>query len=294
MKKPIPTIGYASGIAANNPDTGLGPLVLRESQLIKKLPVKLQWKKILTTRKKSRGLAVIPEVAKLSKTLASLTYKLTEKKHKFLVLGGDHTSAIGTWSGVADALRKKRKNVGLIWIDAHMDSNTLQTTNTNNVHGMPLACLLGYGTSKLTQIRTKFPKILPQNLCLIAVRSYDKGEAELLKKLKVKVFYMDSIKKSGIKNILKKAVKLVTENTPYFGLSIDLDAFDSRDVPGVGLPSTPGIRLKDFYQALALLSLFSNKHFVGSEIVEFNPKKDIKQKTEKCIAEIINLLYGVR
>lgn len=285
-KKTIPTIGYASGIAANDPNCGYGPLVLKKSRFLRKLPLK--WEKILRCTKNVAGLDTIPYVATLCRQLAKLTYQLSKRGKKFLVVGGDHTSAIGTWSGVAESL-PKNKNLGLIWIDAHMDSHTVQNTQSNNVHGMPLACLLGYCPSKLSNIGKRYPKLLPQNICLIGVRSYEASEAALLKKLRVKIFFMKDVKKLGIKKVITQAIKKMNKNTECYGISLDLDALDPVDIPGVGLPESDGICAQKLLAALKSIDL--TRKFCGAEIVEFNPKNDQKQKTEKYIAEIINTLY---
>jgi arginase len=288
----LSVIGYASGIAANNPDCSFGPLKLKESSFLQNLNLPLKWQDILYARSKTHGSEALPEVATLCQKLAKSTYQFTQnKQNPFLIIGGDHTSAIGTWSGVATSLEKKGP-LGLIWIDAHMDSHTPETTHTNNIHGMPLAVLLGYGNSELTQIMSAKPKILPQHVVLIGVRSFESEEAELLKRLNVRIFYMEEIKKLGISAVFKEALKLVKNKTAGYGISLDVDAVDPKDAPGVGTPAPHGIHGQEFCTALTLCK--NDAKLLGVEIDEFNPKLDQQEKTEKLIVEVINSIFKIQ
>src|SRR5204862_2513914 len=127
-----------------------------------------------------------------------------------------------------------------------MDSHTPATSETGRIHGMPLACLLGHGYPALTHILHSTPKLKPQNVCLIGVRSFEQGEEELWKKLNVRIYFMDEVIERGFATILKEAVNLVSANTVGYGLSIDLDGFDPLEVPGVDVPESDGIHVNDF------------------------------------------------
>jgi arginase len=285
----INTIGYASGIAANNPGCRMGPLHMQESSLLGQSGLDLQWQAILHPQQSESGLKALPAIADISTQLANQTAQLTRDTHKFLLIGGDHSSAIGSWSGVHHVL-KSQGDLGLIWIDAHMDSHTPQTTQSGNIHGMPLAALLGYGAPELCHILDQETKLLPKNVCLIGVRSYESGEAELLKKLGIRIFYMDEIKQKGMAAVMQAAISIVSQNTAGFGLSIDLDAIDPRDAPGVGAPEADGIRAKEFCQSL--MQLREDPRLIGVEIVEFNPTLDQQQKTEQLICDSIKAIWG--
>src|SRR5665213_879539 len=166
------------------------------------------------------------------------------QQHKFVsVVGGDHSCAIGTWSGVYDAMHHLG-DIGLIWIDAHMDSHTPETTPTNHIHGMPLACLLGYGYPTLTGVLHAAPKFKPENVCLIGVRSYEKGEAALLKHLNVRVFFMEEVQERGFEVVLAEAVQHVNQHTIGYGITLDIDAVDPLEAPGVDVPEPEGIHVK--------------------------------------------------
>ena len=288
--KKIYTLGIASGIAANNPGCGEGPSTLQKSKYLQQLAIDLHWQKTLTPSTSNvSGIKTIPVITPLLQQLAEQTQQWVIQNKPFLVIGGDHSCAIGTWSGAATALQNQGP-IGLIWIDAHMDSHTNKTTKTNNVHGMPLATLLGHGQSDLINILAKQPKLKPEHVCLIGVRSFESEEAELLKKLNVKVFYMEEVQQRGMKAIMQDALKIVKNNTAGFGVSLDLDAIDPAEAPGVGVPEKNGITAQDLYNGLLLLN--NDKHLLGLEIVEFNPHLDQQQKTEKIISEIITKVFA--
>lgn len=289
--KNINIISYASGIAANNIDCGLGPLYLHQHQhnLFKDTTFSASWQKALVPEITSTPLDLPAIVTKLNTELALSVNNSINNQQKFCVLGGDHSCAIGTWSGVAYAYRKQG-DIGLIWIDAHMDSHTPETTPSGNIHGMPAALLLGYGIKNLAQILDNYPKLKPENLCFIGIRSYEEGEASLLKKLGVQVFYMEDIQKHGLRQIFKKALMHVNKNTCGFGLTIDLDAIDPLEAPGVGCRETGGMSAEDLIHTLN--SAQANFPFVGLEITEYNPLKDEHQKTAKLVPALMEAVYG--
>ncbi|MGB6976885.1 MAG: arginase [Gammaproteobacteria bacterium] len=283
----LPVIGSVSGIGAADPGCSLGPVVVQNSPLLNQLSLNLRWDDFLYVHASQQGLAAIPAIAELCKRLATQTYQYTQQQQPFMVIGGDHSCAIGTWSGVATALQSQGP-VGLIWIDAHMDSHTPQTTPSNNVHGMPLACLLGYGDPALTKILSPQPKLRPEHVCLIGVRSFESGEAELLKKLNVRIYFMDEIRERGLQEVFQEALNIVQHGTVGYGLSIDLDVIDPIEAPGVGSPAPAGITSIDLYHALDLI--LQNNRLIGMEIAEFNPNRDENNKTEKIIVEIFRKL----
>ena len=277
-------IGYASDIAANHRGAAGGPIVIKNANALKQLPI--QWEGILETPSTERGLAATDAVKTLCEKLALHTAQFTKEKQPFLSIGGDHSSAIGTWSGAANALDGP---LGLIWIDAHMDAHTPDTSITKNIYGMPLATLLGYGDPRLTEIVTNIAALKPDNLVLIGIRDFEKAEVELLKKLNVKIYFMKDVKKRGLSIIFKEALEIVTKNTTAFGVSIDLDALDPEDAPGVSIQSKNGIRVKELLDHLSLI--IKHPNFIGTEIAEFCPNRDKNHKTEQLIIEIIQKLF---
>lgn len=277
-------IGYACDLAANDIGAAEGPFVLQKSEYLK--PLALEWTKILETTAKERQLEAMDVVHDLCKKLALQTMHRAREAQTFLTLGGDHSCAIGTWGGAAAGLKDP---VGLIWVDAHMDSNTPKTSSSKNIHGMPLAALLGYGDENLTNIGSEKPAMLPDNVVLIGIRSFEEAESNLLKMLKVKIYFMDEIEKRGIHQVMQEAIAHVTKSTCGFGISIDVDAIDPEEAPGVNTPEKNGLIAKNFLESLSLIA--DNLHFMGAEIAEFNPKNDQNHKTEKLIAKIIEGLF---
>src|SRR3990167_2983787 len=286
----IKLIGYASGVAANNVDCALGPWYLYYHQhLFKDLCLKLQWESLIEASALERGMQVMPVVLDIVTKLCKAIIPLAKNSDQFCVFGGDHSSAIGTWSAVAHANRE-RGDIGLIWIDAHMDCHTPYTSETKNIHGMPLAHLLGEGNESLINIFDNFPAFKPENVCLIGVRSYEDGEALNLERMGVKVYKMPEVKSKGLMETITEASKLVSKNTCGFGISLDLDGIDPLDAPGVGCPVPNGINGRELVKSLT--SLNTRDNFLGLEIVEYNPIEDVDGKTVKLAVELFNAVFG--
>jgi arginase len=229
-------------------------------------------------------------VAELNTRLALSIKQQIATGKKPMVIGGEHTCAVGTWSGVQSAYADQG-DIGLIWIDAHMDSHTPQTSLSQHLHGMPLAALLGYGYPSLTGILHSAPKLLPRNLCLIGVRSFEEGEAVLLKKLNVKVYFIDEVLQRGFMNVLQEAIASVSVNTCGFGVSLDLDSIDPQDAPAVDVPEANGIRAHDVLVGLEKVA--QDKRLLAVEIVEFDPMHDIDHKTEKLVMKCLEIFAHV-
>lgn len=208
-----------------------------------------------------------------------------------VVIGGDHSVAMGTWSGVTNALNAQGQ-FGLLWIDAHMDSHTpitsLQGKWGGHFHGMPLAHLLGHGDRALCEIGSKRSKIKPQHVALVGIRSYEPGEAALLEELGVKVFTMDMIHQRGLNAVLQDAVKIVSKAAKGWGVSFDLDVLDPADMRAVGTTEENGIRLKDFTTAWSNLTLPSRPR--AFELVEYIPTKDDDGHGIKAIEAVLTTL----
>lgn len=207
------------------------------------------------------------------------------KQHrKIAVIGGDHTCAIGTWNGVGNALGKD-KRFGLIWIDAHLDAHTPQTTLSGKLHGMPLAVLLGHGYPGLVHLLGRSPVLDSAHIAIIGVRSVERGELALLGELGVRVYFMAEIEQRGLGAVLAEAHQIVTAGARPFGISIDLDVIDPVQAPGVNTPAPGGLDSTSLSHELQ--SLYQHKGFLGVEIAEFNPLNDHEQRTLQVISRLL-------
>lgn len=266
---PVELIGVASGLGAQDHGCEDGPLFLRELKVFQGGKIPASWEDML--RPDAGNVSPVAATAELCIRLADRVQNALEAGHFPLVAGGDHACAIGTWSGVRRWLGK-RGALGLIWIDAHMDSHTFDTTPSGALNGMPLACLLGYGAQELTTIVTAEPKLHPQHVCLLGVRNHEEGEAALLKKLGVRVIGMEEIRQRGVTAALAEAMTIAGNGTAGYGVSIDLDVLDPAEEPGVGSPAPGGLLCSELENALQLLR--DDPAMLAMEIVEYNPHHD--------------------
>jgi arginase len=285
-------IGAAIGLGAKDNRCEHGPAALTASGLVDRLQQQLpasEWVATLHARSGGRGQDVLPSITSFCGRLADATREVVRAENCAWVLGGDHSCAIGTWAGIAAA---QDGPLGLIWVDAHMDSHTPETSPSGAVHGMPLACLLGIGAPSLVRLGGYAPKLLPENVCVVGVRSFEPAEANLLQRLGVHVFSMDEIRRRGMTAVLAEATARVRMHTTAFGITIDLDAIDPGDAPGVGSPEPGGIAGEDLVAALAHLSRYDE--LVGVEIAEFNPDRDVDGVTAVLIYELLASIAGKR
>ena len=288
MKTPtLQFIGYASGIAARVQSSCMGPLILQDFEPLKQLKYPWHWIDNLYPSENESGLKALEPVAELCTRLAQHSYQLTKNNQLFATIGGDHSCAIGTWSGVAAAVPGP---IGLLWIDAHMDSHTPETSISKNIHGMPLAALLGHGPSELTHILNNTPKLRPEHVCLLGVRSFEAAEQTLLNNLGVRVYCMPEINERGLETVMKEALQKVNQGTLGYGISVGLNGIDPLDAPASDKHEANGIR-----SAALLSSLDALQHYPGLlalEIAEFSPKHDIDNKTADLIVGILDAVLS--
>jgi arginase len=210
--------------------------------------------------------------------------------HRPIAIGGDHSMAIGTWSSIADHYRL-RGQLGLIWMDAHLDAHTPLTSSSHAWHGMPAAYLLGQVPfDPMGQWLGPLAVLKPENICYLGVRSYESEEAQLVKQLGIRVMDQDEIKERGLMSCLAEALDRVTRHTQAFGLTVDLDAIDPKHAPGVGSPEPDGIDGNELVEVL--YGLADHPKFVGLELAEFNPKRDLNQVTSNLVSRIIHSVLG--
>ncbi|PLR65953.1 MULTISPECIES: arginase [Bacillaceae] len=203
-----------------------------------------------------------------------------------LVLGGDHSIAIGTLAGVS----KHYKSLGVIWYDAHGDLNTSETSPSGNIHGMPLAVSIGLGDETLTKIGGYTPKVKPENIVIIGARSLDEGEKELIKERGIKVYTMHEIDRLGMTRVMEETIQYLKERTDGVHLSLDLDGLDPHDAPGVGTPVIGGISYRESHLAMEMLA--ESNLITSAEFVEVNPILDEKNKTATVAVALMGSLFG--
>lgn len=238
----------------------------------------------LEVHPKLRNLGAVVEAC----TQLSNRVKETVEQKKFpLILGGDHSIAIGTLAGLAHHY----KNLGVIWYDAHADMNTAETSPSGNIHGMPLAVAMGMGHEKLTSIGGSEAKIKPENLVIIGARSVDDGEKALIKEKGIKVYSMHEIDRLGMTAVMKDALEyLASRNVDGVHLSLDLDGLDPLHTPGVGTPVPGGITYRESHLAMEMLQ--ESGVLTSAEFVEVNPVLDTKNSTANVAVELMGSLLG--
>lgn len=233
----------------------------------------------------------LPEITRVCERLA-LRVETSVLGGRFpLVLGGDHSVAIGTISGLARAYRRRGQRVGVLWVDAHTDMNTPEISPTGNVHGMPLACLLGHGPEALTSaICPDGPALRAEDVVIFGVRDVDAGESRLVRELGVRVYTMSELDARGTSVCAKEALERLLDGTAGVHLSFDLDGVDPSEAPGVGTPVPGGLNLRESH-LLCELAAQTGK-LLGMEVVELNPTQDLMNKTGKLAVWLIESALG--
>jgi len=207
-----------------------------------------------------------------------------------VVLGGDHSIAAGSLSGVASHFRKKDKRIGLIWLDAHGDINTPESSPSGNVHGMPLAAAMGYGAAELVELLDFKPKVEPQNISLVGIRDLDSQEKKLAKKSGVHVFTMRDIDERGMREVMSDALKYAMDDTGGIAVSLDMDFVDPSDAPGVGTPVRGGVTYREAHLAMEMIA--DTEAMVSLEVVEINPVIDEHNRTALLGVELVLSALG--
>jgi arginase len=225
------------------------------------------------------------EIAETCKDLAEIVQKSLEEGLVPLVLGGDHSIAAGAVTGVAAHFRKQKKQIGYIWLDAHGDMNTPESSPSGNVHGMPLAAVMGYGAPELVDLLGFKPKVEPQNIVLVGVRDLDVQERRLVKKSGVRVFTMRDIDERGMREVMADALKYATDDTDGISVSLDMDFVDPSDAPGVGTPVRGGVTYREAHLAMEMIA--DSDAMASMEIVEINPVIDEHNRTALLGVELI-------
>jgi arginase len=233
----------------------------------------------------------LKEITATCTKAAELVLKSLDQGYTPLVLGGDHSLAAGTVSGAAEFYRRKDQHIGLIWIDAHSDINTPDTSPSGNVHGMPLAALLGLGPAELANIYNFSPKIRPENTVIIGVRDIDQTEKENIKRAGVtEVYTMRDIDERGMRTVIEEALRVAGRGTAGYHVSLDMDWIDPEDAPGVGTPVRGGATYREAHLAMEIIA--DHGRMTSFEIVEVNPVIDEHNRTADLAVELAMSAFG--
>ena len=232
----------------------------------------------------------LPEITQVCRQLADRVESALDKGWFPVVLGGDHSVAIGTISGIARYWRKQGKRIGVIWADAHTDVNTPDTSPSGNIHGMPLAVLLGEGPRELVAIAGDEPALRPEDVCVIGARDVDLTERSIVRKLGLRVYTMSELDERGTAACVREAIDRVTLHTAGVHLSFDLDGVDPQHAPGVGTPVPGGLNLRESH--LICEKVNQTGRVLGVEMVELNPVIDTENRTGKLAVWLILSALG--
>ena len=234
----------------------------------------------------------IREIARVCQRLYTEVYKSLDDGALPIVLGGDHSLGAGSVGASADFAAAKGKDIGLLWIDAHGDMNTPATTGSGNVHGMPLAALLGPEPSELSKIGLRSPKVRADRTVLIGIRNLDTLEKEQIKAAKVQVFTMKDIDRHGIAAVMKRALQIAGKDTSGIHVSFDLDVCDPTIAPGVGTPVKGGLDYREAHMVMEMVA--DSGKLIGLDLVEINPILDTQNQTAQLGAELVLSAFGQR
>ncbi|MED4533040.1 arginase [Metabacillus fastidiosus] len=293
MNKKISIVGVPMDLGQSRRGVDMGPSAMRYADVVERLE-KLGYEIHDTgdieinriDKEEIQNLKFLKAVTDGNDRLSQAVDKVIESGAFPLVLGGDHSIAIGTLAGVS----KHYKNLGVIWYDAHGDLNTAETSPSGNIHGMPLAVSLGIGHHTLTNIAGYSPKVKPENIVMIGIRSLDEGEKELIRQKGIKVYTMHEIDRIGMATVIEETVEYLKSRTDGVHLSLDMDGLDPTDAPGVGTPVLGGISYRESHLAMEILA--ESEIITSAEFVEVNPILDERNKTAIAAVSLMGSLLG--
>ncbi|SDK26570.1 arginase [Sediminibacillus albus] len=296
LNKQLSIIGVPMDLGQNRRGVDMGPSAIRYAgvlETLETLEYMVEDLGDIEIARPSRGQEQLQDNLRNLKQVAEGNEKLAEKVDKAvadgrfpLVLGGDHSIAIGSLAGIA----KHYENLGVIWYDAHGDLNTSDTSPSGNIHGMPLAVNLGMGHERLTNILDYQPKIKPENIVIVGARSLDQGEKELIREKGIKVYSMHEVDRLGMTAVITEIIEYLKDKTDGVHLSLDLDGLDPSDAPGVGTPVIGGLSYRESHLAMEMLA--ETNMITSAEFVEVNPILDEKNKTATIAVGLMGSLFG--
>lgn len=297
----VEIIGYDSGWGCADYDCQDGPATVTADHLIHRLAAQgfsVKWRgslglKFLSDRKRYKTKEeTLPFTLESVRRLSNYVRHAVEQHHIPVVIGGDHSSAIGTWSGTTSGLQASGE-LGLIWVDAHLDCHTDKTSHQGKWggwwHGQPVAALLGHGLNIFTSIGGTKAKISPHHLSIIGPHSFEPAEMDFVTNNKIRVYFFEEVMDRGFGSVFAEALKRATDGTKGFGLTIDLDAFHPSEAPGVGAYEEKGLLAADVLPIIKSLGL--HPLFKALEVAELNPARDVDGKTRKLLEKIVETIF---
>lgn len=297
--KTVAILGVPLGYGASMAGVDIGPAALRVARLQQRIerlgyPVRdlgdMRLERVQTVPAAGEKLKYVREISNACQQLAGEVKKVLEAGEQPLVLGGDHSIAIGSFAGAASYFKERDQTLGLIWFDAHADINTPETTPSGNIHGMPLAALLGYGAPELTDVAGYAPKLDPRFCVHIGARDIDPGEKELIHKSGIRFFTMREIDERGMAACMDDAIGIASRASAGYGVTFDVDALDPGDAPGSGTLVRGGLTYREAH--LGMEKIAEDGGMCYLEIVEINTALDINNKTAELGVELILSALG--
>ncbi len=293
----IEIIGVPSDLGANIRGANMGPASIRIANL--KVKIEQQGFQVIdlgdlrvpireSLSPELQAQQYLGPISELCQDLAGITEGILDRSHIPLVIGGDHSIAMGSVSGVLRHFGKKNQDIGLIWVDAHADINTPTTSPSGNLHGMPLSTLIGQGHEILTSISSR--KLRAQNTSLIGIRNIDDEEKRILRESGIKYFTMRDIDEKGMFSVMREAIAHSSNGTAGIHVSFDIDGIDPRYAPGVSTPVSGGLTLREAHLCLEMIS--ETQKLISMEFVELNPINDLGGQTAHLTVDLILSTLG--
>jgi arginase len=298
-KSNVAILGVPLGYGASMAGVDLGPAALRVARLNQRIAelgyevrdlgdMRLERPQRIT--ESENKLKYLKEISAACEQLAVEVYEILTAGEFPIVLGGDHSIAIGSVAGVARFCHERNENLGLIWFDAHADMNTHQTTPSGNIHGMPLAALLGFGATELTNVAGFAPKLHPRFCAHVGARDIDRDERELIRKLGIRFFTMREIDERGMSACMDEAIAIASRETTGYAVTFDVDALDPGDAPGSGTLVRGGLTYRESH--LAMEKIADAGGMLSLEVVEINTALDVNNRTAELGVELILSALG--
>ena len=295
----VSILGVPLGYGASMAGVDMGPAALRVARLNQRIArlgysvhdlgdMRLERPK--TFPDVNDKLKYVREISNACEQLAKEVEAILEANQLPLILGGDHSIAIGSFAGVASHYKKQDQTVGLLWFDAHSDINTPETTPSGNIHGMPLAALLGYGAPELTNVAGFAPKLDPKLCVHVGARDIDVGERELIKKLGIRFFTMREIDERGMSACMDEAIAIASRGTGGYAVTFDVDVLDPGDAPGSGTLVRGGLTYREAHLGMEKVAEAGGMRML--EMVEINTALDVNNKTAELGVELILSALG--